>query len=158
MKLYIKQKFLSWGDSFSVYDSSEREIFSVQGEVFTFGKKLALYDARGVELLRIEQELFCFRPRYHILKNEQIVATVVKEFSMFTPYYSVEGPGWEIQGDFFDHDYEITDQGRLVASVQKQWLSWGDTYEIDVDDRVYDPAAVLAVAIIIDCVLDSQDD
>ena len=52
---------------------------------------------------------------------------------------------------------EITDAGRLVASVQKQWFTWGDTYEISVDDRLYDPAAVLAVAIIIDCVLDSQD-
>ena len=158
MRLYIKQKVFSWGDSFSVFDSLEREIFSVQGELFTFGKKLSLFDARGAELLRIEQELFRFRPRYHILKDGEIVATVVKEFSMFTPYYFVEGPGWEIRGDFFDHDYEITDGDRLVASVQKQWLTWGDTYEIDVDDRTYDPAAVLAVAIIIDCVLDSQDD
>ena len=76
---------------------------------------------------------------------------------MFSPYYTVEGPGWEVQGDFFDHDYEITDGGRLVASVQKQWFTWGDTYEISVDDRLYDPVAVLAVAIIIDCVLDNQN-
>ena len=157
MKFYIKQKIFSWNDRFSVYDAYENELFRVEGELFSFGKKLTIFDRNGSELYRIEQELFRFRPRYHIVKDGEIQATVVKEFSMFTPYYTVEGPGWEVQGDFFDHDYEITDAGRLVASVQKQWFTWGDTYEISVDDRAYDPVAVLAVAIIIDCVLDSQD-
>ncbi len=157
MKLYIKQKIFSWNDQFSVYDSLENELFTVKGEFFSFGKNLAIWDRNGNELYRIEQELFRFRPRYHIVKNGEIQATVVKEFSMFKPYYTVEGPGWEIQGDFWDHDYDITDAGRLVASVQKQWFTWGDTYEISVDERAYDPVAALAVAIIIDCVLDSQD-
>ena len=156
MKLYIKQRIFSWNDSFSVYDSMERELFTVQGALFSFGKKLTIFDRTDREIYRIEQELFRFRPRYHIVKHGEIEATVVKEFSMFKPYYTVEGPGWEVQGDFFDHDYEITDGGRLVASVQKQWFTWGDTYEINVDDA-YDPVAVLAVAIIIDCVLESQD-
>ena len=156
MKLYIKQRIFSWNDSFSVYDSMERELFTVNGALFSFGKKLAILDRLDREIYRIEQELFRFRPRSHIVQGEVIQATVVKEFSMFRPYYTVEGPGWEVQGDFFDHDYEITDRGRLVASVSKQWFAWGDTYEIDVDDA-YDPVAVLAVAIIIDCVLDNQD-
>ena len=157
MKLYIKQKIFSWNDQFSVYDSLENELFTVKGEFFSFGKKLAIFDRNGNELYRIEQELFRFRPRYHIVKNGEVQATVVKEFSMFTPYYTVEGPGWEVQGDFWDHDYDITDAGRLVASVQKQWFTWGDTYEVSVDERAYDPVAALAVAIIIDCVLDNQD-
>ena len=156
MKLYIKQRIFSWNDSFSVYDSMERELFTVQGALFSFGKKLTIFDRTDREIYRIEQELFRFRPRYHIVEGEEIRSTVVKEVSMFRPYYTVEGPGWEVQGDFFDHDYEITDGGRLVASVQKQWFTWGDTYEINVDDA-YDPVAVLAVAIIIDCVLESQD-
>ena len=157
MKYYVEQKIFSWNDNFSVYDVAGNEIFLVKGEFFSFGKNLTIMDTRGNELYRIEQELFRFRPRYHIVKNGEIVATVVKEFSMFTPYYTVEGPGWEIEGDFFDHDYDVTDSGRHVASVQKQWFTWGDTYEIEVNDGDYDPVAVLAVCIIIDCVLDNQN-
>lgn len=157
MKYYVEQKVFSWNDNFSVYDVAGNEIFLVKGEFFSFGKNLTIMDTRGNELYRIEQELFRFRPRYHIVKNGEIQATVVKEFSMFTPYYTVEGPGWEIEGDFFDHDYDVTDNGRHVASVQKQWFTWGDTYEIVVNDGEYDPVAVLAVCIIIDCVLDSRD-
>ena len=158
MKLYIKQKVFSWNDRFSVYDAYESVLFTVEGEPVSFGKKRTIFDRNGNELYRIEQEVFRFRPRYHIVKNREIQATVVKEISMFSPYYTVEGPGWEVQGDFFDHDYEITDSGTPVASVQKQWFTWGDTYEIDVNDRDYDPVAVLAVAIVIDAVLESQND
>lgn len=158
MKYYVKQKVFSWNDHFCVYDSAENEILTVKGEFFSFGKNLAILDLAGNELYRIEQELFRFRPRYHVTKNGEVVATVVKEFSMFRPYYTVEGPGWEIEGDFFDHDYEITSQGRSVASVQKQWLTWGDTYEVDADEALCDPVIALAVAIIIDSVLDAQDD
>ena len=157
MKFYVKQKIFSWNDQFSVYDSTENELFTVKGELFSFGKNLAILDSSGCELYRIEQELFRFRPRYHVTKNSEILATVIKEFSLFTPHYTVEGPGWEVDGDFFDHDYEVKDGNRLIASVQKQWFTWGDTYEIDVYESSYDPVAVLAVCIIIDCVLDSQD-
>lgn len=157
MKFYIKQKVFSWNDRFSVYDAYENELFRVEGELLTLGKHFAILDKNGNEICRIEQEIFRLRPRYHIVKNGDVQATVVKEISLFSPQYTVEGLGWEVQGDFFDHSYEITDADAPVASVQKLWLSWGDTYEIDVNDRAYDPVTVLAIAIIIDCVLDSQD-
>lgn len=158
MKLYVKQKIFSWADTFSVYDGAENEVYLVKGALFSFGKKLTVYDTRGNELCRIEQEIFRFRPRYHVIKGDDIVATVVKEFSMFRPYYTVEGPEWEIEGDFFSHDYEITSGGRPIAAVQKQWFTWGDTYELCIDERTCDPITVMAIAIIIDCVLDSRDD
>lgn len=158
MKFYIKQKVFSWSDTFYVFDELGNKLFAVKGDMFSFGKKLTILDNAENPLYRIEQEIFRFRPRYHILKNGEILATVVKEFSLFTPHYTVEGPGWEVDGDFFDHDYEITDRGRRIATVQKQWFTWGDTYEVDVQDDSYDPIFVLAAAIIIDCVLDSQDD
>jgi uncharacterized protein YxjI len=55
MKYYIKQKWLSWGDVFHIYDAAGNECFSVEGEVLTFGKRLHLYDAKGQELVYIEQ-------------------------------------------------------------------------------------------------------
>ena len=156
MKLYIKQKIFSWNDRFSVYDSSGGEIYRIKGALFSFGNKLTVFDANEREVCRIEQEIFRLRQRYHVIKDELCMATVIKEFSLFRPYYTIEGPGLEVQGNFFEHDYEILSGVTAVASVRKQWFTWGDSYEIDVDDA-YDPVAVLAVAIIIDCVLESQD-
>ena len=155
--LYMRQRVFTWGDKFEIYDADGNVKYYVEGEVFTFGKKLHLYDTAGNELAFIEQKLFTFLPKYYIHIPEFETVEVVKEFTFFKPEYSVYGPDWKVTGDFFDHDYDVTDNGRHVASVQKQWFTWGDTYEIEVNDGEYDPVAVLAVCIIIDCVLDSRD-
>ena len=56
-------------------------------------------------------------PRYYIEKNGVEVAEVVRKFTFFYPKYEIGGLGWAVDGDFFDHDYQITDSGRAVASV-----------------------------------------
>ena len=40
MKLYIKEKVVSWGDKFTVKDAYGEDKYIVEGEVFSWGKKL----------------------------------------------------------------------------------------------------------------------
>jgi uncharacterized protein YxjI len=42
-----------------------------------------------------------------------------------------------------------------IVSVHKVWLSWGDAYEIDIEDG-QDEAMVLSVVLAIDAVMDSE--
>ena len=156
MKLYIKQKVFSWGDSFTVKDELGQDRYVVEGEVFTFGKKLHLYDRSNREIAYIEQQLFAFLPRYVIYRGDTAVAEVVKEFTFFHPEYTVEGPGWHVQGDFFDHDYSVTDtNGHHVASVQKEWFTLGDAYCIDIASEA-DFVTALAVVLVIDACIEAQ--
>ncbi|MBQ2767778.1 MAG: LURP-one-related family protein [Clostridia bacterium] len=155
MHLYIKQRIFTWGDKFSVYDESGNEKYVVEGEIFTFGKKLHLYDLAGKELAYIEQQLLTFLPRYMIYRGGEEFAEVVKEFTFFHPEYTVSGPGWCVRGDFFDHDYEVTDGTAVVASVTKEWFALGDAYEISFGDGV-DEIAALAVVLVIDACIDAQ--
>lgn len=157
MKYYIKQHVFTFGDRFSIYDESGRECFYVQGEVFTFGKKLHLYDMNGRELSFIEQKIFSFLPRYSISVNGTEVAEVLKEFTFFRNSYSVNGLGWTVDGNFMDHDYTVESEGKTIASVSKEWFTWGDAYEISVSD-VIDPALVLSVVLVIDACLDAEKD
>ena len=69
---------------------------------------------------------------------------------------SHHGLGWEEQGDFWAHNYEIFSQGRSVVRVQKAWMSWGDSYRIDVLDN-RDELNALAVVLAIDAVLAQED-
>lgn len=153
MKLYMKQHVFTWGDRFSVYDEAGSEVYYVEGEVFTFGKKLHLYDLNGAELAYVEQELFTFLPKYHIYQNGMKIAEVVKEFALFAQEYRVCGLEWCVSGDWLAHEYEITDaRDNMVVSVSKQWLTWGDTYEIQIADET-DASAALAVVLVIDACL-----
>ena len=152
MKLYIKQKVFSWGDKFRIYDEFQNDKYYVQGEVFSIGKKLHFYSQSGNELAYIHQKVLSFMPKYFISRNGTDVAQVIKEFTLFRQEYTVDGLGWTVKGDFFAHEYTITASGRMIASISKRWLSWGDTYEIDIADNA-DEVMALCVVLIIDAVI-----
>lgn len=155
MKLYIKEKVFSWGDRFTVKDEFERDKYVVQGEVFSWGKKLHIYDMTGKEIAFIKQEIWSFLPRYYVFCDEKQVAEIKKEFSLFFPRYRVEGLGWEIEGNFTAHNYEINQNGRTIVSIRKEWMTWGDSYELEIADSENEIIA-LAVVITIDCVTESS--
>lgn len=156
MKLYIKQKFFSWKDKFTVYDEHGADKYYVEGEFFSFGKKLHIYDLNGREVAYIEQKILSFLPRFFVYVNGTEVAEIVKQFSLFRPRYSIEGLGWEIDGDFWAHDYVITQNGRTIVTIAKEWMTWGDSYELDISNE-FDEIVALAVVLTIDCVMATQN-
>lgn len=155
MKLYIKQKVFSWRDRFRIYDEFENDKYYVEGEVFTLGKKLHLYSSGGQEMSYIHQKVMSFLPKYYINVNGTDIAQVVKEFTFFRQKYTVSGLGWTVEGDFWQHEYRILSEDRVIAAVSKRWFSWGDTYEIDIAESV-DEIVALSVVLVIDAVIASQ--
>ena len=155
MILYIREKVFSWGDKFFVKDESGRDKYVVQGEVFSWGKKLHVYDMTGCEVAFIKQEVWSWLPRYYVFCGERQVAEIKKEFTFFFPKYSIEGLGWEINGTFMAHDYEITQNGRPIVTITKEWMTWGDSYELDIFNPA-DELVALAVVLTIDCVMEAS--
>ena len=156
MKLYIKQKVFSWGDKFTVKDINGEDRYYVQGEVFSWGKKLHVYDMRDNEVAFIQEKLFTLLPRYFVYVGDEQVAEIVKELTFFCQKYRIEGLGWEIEGRFMAHDYEIIQGGRSIVTIRKEWMTWGDTYELDIADPK-DEIIALAVVLTIDAVIESRD-
>ena len=155
MKLYIKQKVFSWSDRFTVKDSYGADRYYVEGELFSWGKKLHVYDMAGNEVAFIQQKVFSFLPRYFVYVNGEEIAEIVKEFTFLLPRYSIEGLGWDIEGSFIAHDYEITQDGRPIVTITKEWMTWGDSYELDITDS-RDEIVALAVVLTIDAVTESK--
>lgn len=155
VKLYMKQKVFSWHTHFTVRDEQERDRYTVDGEFFTLGKKLHIYDASGAEAALIHQKVFSFLPHFYVFIDGVQVAEIVKEFSFLHPRYRIDGLDWQISGDFWAHEYEITCGGLPIVSVSKAWLSWGDSYALEIA-HLEDTALALAVVLAIDCVMDQQ--
>lgn len=152
MKLYMKQKVFSLKDRFYIKDEQGNDRYYVEGEFFSIGRKLHLYDMNGNELAFIQQKVLTFLPRFFVYMNGKNVAEIVKEFTFLRPKYSINGLGWNVDGDIWSHDYSVLDNGRNVASVHKAWFSWGDSYEIDISNRE-EEVLTLAVVLAIDAVL-----
>lgn len=155
VKLYLKQKVFSWKTRFTVKDAQERDCFFVEGEMFSIGKRLHIYDAGGNEVALLQQKAFAFMPRFTLFVGGEPVAQIVKEMSFVRVKYRVEGLDWQLSGDFWEHQYEITKHGLLVAAVHKDWLSWGDSYAIEIAHSE-DTITALSVVLAIDCVQEQQ--
>lgn len=155
MKLLIKEKAFSWTDTFTVKDEQGGDRWFVKGELFSFGRKLHVTDVYDEEIAKIEQELFRFRRRYNVTVRGRQTASVVQEFTFLRPRYTVEGPGWDVQGNFWGHEFTVTEGGRTVVTISKEWFTWGDCYVLDVADGT-DELTALAVVLAIDCMVEQS--
>jgi len=155
MRYVMKQKFWSWGDDFTISDENSRDVFLVDGRAFSWGDKLSFQDMSGHEVAFIRQKLLSWGPTYEIEVHGQMVAVVKKHlFTFLRCKFTVDVPGpddLEAQGNFLDHEYTFERSGRAVASVSKQWLSWTDTYGVDIVES-NDDVLILASAVVIDMV------
>lgn len=136
MKLYIKQKIFSFKDKYDIYDANENVIFDVVSELFTIGAKLHLNNRSGQEEYYIKKKITFFLARYEIYRHNVLCATISQEFSFFRSKLNVNSSlgNFEIQGNFMSMDYEISKNGQYFGSIHKKWLSWGDSYELDIPD------------------------
>jgi len=154
-KLYIKEHVFTLGDTFTVKDEDGNDKYFVESEIFTLGKKLHVYDTTGNEVAFIEQEILTFLPRYNVICNGEQVAQIKKEFSFIFPVYSISGLGWHIEGSFTAHNYTITQDGTVIVSINKEWMTWGDSYELNIE-KAEDEIIALAVVLTIDCVTENN--
>jgi uncharacterized protein YxjI len=153
MRYVMKQKLFCWGDDFFIKDDQGRDMFFVDGKVFSLGDKLSFQDTAGSELAFISQKLLSWGPTYEIYRGPELAAVVKKSlFTFFHCKFTVDVPGpddLEAEGNFLDHEYQFTRDGRTVASVSKQWFSWSDTYGVEIAEGE-DDVLILASTVVID--------
>ena len=156
MKLYIKQKVFSWKDRFTVKDEYGVDRYTVEGEFFSLGRKLHVYDMEGREVIFIQQELWAWMPCYHVSVGGSHAVDVKQKFTWFRPRYEIIGTDWTVEGSFWEHDYEVISPTEgCIVRITKEWMTWGDTYELDIV-HPEDELLALAVVLTIDCVKASQ--
>jgi uncharacterized protein YxjI len=153
MRYILKQKLLAFGDDFFIKDESGRDVYFVDGKAFSFGDQLSFQDLERHELAFIKQRVMSWGKTYEIVRNGQIAAVVKQHvFALFHHRFTVDVPGpndLEAEGNFTDHEYVFRRGDRIVATVTKQWLSWTDTYGIDID-ATEDQILILASAVVVD--------
>lgn len=141
MRLMIKQKIFSFGDDFVVRDEMENPIITVKGKVFSFGDKLRIYDMYGNEIFYIEQKLFKLMPQYEIWQNGNQVAYLKREFTLFKPRINIQSVygNFTIEGKILQHNFTIYRDNQDVAVVSKKFVSFSDTYTLDIreNENVY---------------------
>ncbi len=134
MKLLFKQRMFSWFDSYDIYDEAGNIAYTVRGQL-AWGHLLRIFDAQGNEIGCIKERVLTWLPLFEMYLNGRYVGSIRREFSLFRPRFTIDCNGWQVEGDWFEWDYNIVDaRGHYVATVNKELFNWTDTYVNDVRD------------------------
>ena len=147
-RYYINQNF-SLRDRFRIRNENQEDIFFAEGEFFSFGKKIRLFTMNGEELLFIKEKIFRFLSQYDFYIGDELVGEMKKELSFFKARYTMVEPNWTIQGDLWNHNYEIKAGNQVIAEIRKKIFSFMDAYEIEVYEEDF-VELVLGIVIAID--------
>lgn len=157
MKLYIKKKFFSLNDSVKVLDINGTEKFYGKSDSTDSGKRLYIYDMKGTEVAAVEEIGRGFSAKkYFVYTNGVRITEIINKFSLLKEKYFAEGLGWEITGDFFARRFFFIKNGKKLVAFNKKLMSWGDCYEIDVENDG-DMIAALAVGIAVVCIREARE-
>lgn len=150
-EIIYQTKGILLGGSIYCFDETGADKYHVEGEFFSWGKKLYVTDLTGHETAFIQQKVFSMMPRFFVYIDGVERAEIVKRLTFFYEKYEIEGLDWTIEGDFWAHEYRITQNGREIVSISKEWFTWGDCYQLDIADSA-DETLALAVVLAIDAV------
>lgn len=152
MKLYMKQKVFTFNDKFTIKDENGNDKYRVEGELFSFMKKLHIYNMEEREVAFVQQKFVFGMPKFKVFVEEEEIAEVKQKLTFFKPKFEIYGKNWEVNGNIWGHEYIISDSEREVANVKKEWMTWGDSYLIDISTN-QDEISVMAVVLAIDAVM-----
>lgn len=153
--LYMKQKVFSLRGRFSIQDQQEQDVYLVEGSFMKLPKTFSISTVDGEEVAVITKKMLSLLPKFFIEVDGETL-TIKKSFTFFKDRYTIDTADLEIDGDWWDMDFEIKRHGEVVGSVEKKWFTFGDSYEI----QVFDPdieKILIALVVAIDCVKEDEE-
>lgn len=152
MRYLMREKIWAFGDDFAIKDEHGRDVYHVDGKVFTLRQTLVINDAEGGEVAVIRKKLLSFGPAFEVSRGSSVSVISKHLFTMFRAKFTVDVPGpgdLEASGSFMQREFTFSRAGRTIATVSRRWFKFSDTYGIDIDDGE-DDVLILASAVAID--------
>lgn len=154
-ELFIKQKVFSLSGKFTVIDQEENDMYYVEGSFMQFPKTFSIMNTTRDEVALITKKILSFLPKFFVEVNDQEVLTIKKEFSFLKARYTIDAAGIEVQGNWWDMNFQVLKQGEVIGQVNKEWFTWGDSYKVQILNEELE-TIIIALVIAIDCVKADQ--
>jgi uncharacterized protein YxjI len=152
MRYVIREQFFHLGEDSQITDESGQPLYDVDGKVLSLHNTLVMRDLRGQEVATVKRELIALTPTYRIDRPGKSSAQVRKHLiNLFGDHYTIDIPGpddLDLEGDLFDHEYQVKRAGDVVATVSKRWIALTATYGVETapgEDDVLLLASVLTL-------------
>jgi uncharacterized protein YxjI len=136
VRYLLREKLFHITEDSVITDENQQPVYQVNGKLFSLHNTLTMRDMAGNEVVTVRKHLIALRPTFEILHAGQEVAEMRKR--LFTPFgdrFVVDIPGpddLDINGNVFEHEFQVTRGGQVVATISKRWFSLADTYAVDI--------------------------
>lgn len=114
-------------------------------------KTFTILNTEREEIALITKKMFSFLPKFLVEVGGQEVLTIKKEFTFFKAKYSIDAAGVEVQGNWWDMNFQVLQNGEVIGQVKKEWFTWGDSYKVDILKEEME-TMMIALVVAIDCV------
>lgn len=149
-QLFIKQKVFKITDHYPITDASGNAHYYVDQDFRLIGHTVHVSRSNGQRSFTIDRELFRLLPRYNVHFSNGNSIRLQSHLSFLRRRISIapESSNLRLEGDFLDLNFSVYRGATLIGRIHKVWLTWGDTYELDIYDEQYEElfiAVVIAV-------------
>lgn len=156
MKIFeIKQRFWAFGGKFDIKDQYDHPCYQVEGSLMKWFKEFTIRQSNGQEVAFIKRQFSWFLPRFTVDLADGRQFAIQKDFTFFKARYHIDGLDLVVEGNFWDMDFVLTKDGKVVAEINQYWLMLTSTYKVTVYDETYCDL-VLALVITIDYIKEQQ--
>jgi len=136
--LQVQQQLFTIGEKYFVKDELGNDKYYAEGSVMQIPKEFVIYDnsVNKNVLAKVVRVFPSFiLPRFELIINGEVIATIEKELTLFKPKYRITGSNIVIKGDLFAYSYEIFKDNHLIGKIDRQWFKFKDIYDIGIEDR-----------------------
>lgn len=120
MKLKIKQVFLSFIDTYNIFDENNQIIYKMK-DLKTLG--CVVYDRNNIEIARIEKVNNLVINDFYFIKEGEKIGELLEETTLTIPTYKSPTKNWKVIFNFFgETKYKIIDENNQVIMTAKRNL------------------------------------
>lgn len=151
-KFYVNERLFSIADKYDILDESGNVAYYGVRKLFKLFEEFSINDYKGNFVCKIKKQFTLLLPRYDLIINDRVVATVQKKFTFFVSKYDITSSygDFTIDGDIFSWNFSIYQGSKLVCTVMKEFALFKDKYEIEVAD--FDEVIAIGLVIILDSI------
>lgn len=151
MKVFIKNKIISFGGSSEVLNENQEPVFKVKGKIFSITKKKKMFDMQEKLVYTIRNKFWTAFCDKVIVKDENgdKVATIKKSKWSWNLDYQILDTEDEmsIDGKFFSRESHIMKNGQPVATITRDFALINDAFTLEADEKDIPFYTALVIAI-----------
>lgn len=149
MRFTVKQRIMAFGKQYRVFDISENELYEISSMLLSPERRKEVLDMGGNLVAWSEWPVMSGQAEMNAGSER---CTLDIPFVSLTPEWDGDDSGKAIKvtGDFLRLSFTVSGAGGTLATIDKRFIAFSDTYEVDVVEPALRPEFALLIVALID--------